>query len=148
MNTQLTPTRSSLLSTFFDTDPFFRKAMSTFHPELLTYQRNHTGANLYENKDGQLVAELAMPGFNKENIDITLDGDELTVRGFEKSETTQSDEQNRYFHRGMSVNEMSRQFSLPYDVNEENVTAQYDNGILTVVMHKADAPQSKRITIS
>lgn len=147
MNNQLT-TRPSFISTFLDTDPFFKQALSTLHPEMLSYQRSSTGANLYENKDGHLVAELAMPGFNKENINITLDGDQLTVSGFEKSETTETDDTNRYFHRGMSVSEMSRSFSLPYDVSEEDVNATYDNGILSVVMQKANQPQSKRITIS
>jgi HSP20 family protein len=148
MNTLQTTSTPSFITSLFDTDPFFKQALTTFHPELTAYRKTSTGANLYENKDGDLVAELAMAGFNKNNIDITLDGDSLIVRGYEKSETNEQDEDNRYFHRGMSVGEMSRSFSLPYDVSEEDVKATYENGILTVLMKKAEQPQSKRIAIS
>jgi HSP20 family protein len=87
-------------------------------------------------KEIRLTAEL--PGMDQKDIDISVTGNRLTIRGEKKSETEQrSGEEGRQFHRiERSSGMFQRSIALPFDIDTNTVSAEYQNGILTVSVPK------------
>ncbi len=100
--------------------------------------------DLYEDKD-KLVVKVEVPGFNKEDIDISLHEGALTISGERKEErvegsrTTRSE---RFYGR------FQRTFTLPRLVNASKVAAAYKDGILTVTLPKAEEAKPRQIEVS
>lgn len=100
--------------------------------------------NIRENeKDYEL--ELAIPGQKKDDFNIEVDKNVLTI-----SMETRSDEESKeenYTRREFSYSSFKRAFTLPETVNEELINASYDNGILKFTLPKREEalPKPKRL---
>lgn len=115
----------NLVNEFFNTG--FPTAKAAFHNPAL---------NVVELEDGYRL-ELAVPGFAKENINIEVDQDILTISG--KLENEQQ-EGEKYTRREFNYTEFKRTFHLPETVDAEAINAQFANGILSVTLGlKAEA---------
>jgi HSP20 family molecular chaperone IbpA len=90
-----------------------------------------------------VVLKLDMPGVAKENVDLTIDKDMLTIVG--KAEPEQSGEP---VYRETYVGDYQRQFTLTADVDPNNVTATMNHGVLTVKIGKAEQVKPKKIKIA
>ena len=101
-------------------------------------------------KELQVTAEL--PGVDEKNIDVTVSGDQLTIRGEKKSEVDEKkDEKGRAFRRvERSYGSFERTMSLPFDIDPDKVQANFKNGVLTLTLPKPLDTQkkSKKIEIS
>jgi HSP20 family protein len=101
-------------------------------------------------KELQVTAEL--PGVDEKNIDVTVSGDQLTIRGEKKSEIDEKkDEKGRAFRRvERSYGSFERTMSLPFDIDPDKVQASFKNGVLTLTLPKPPGVQkkSKKIEIS
>lgn len=90
----------------------------------------------------EVTAEL--PGMEKKDIDITLDGDLLVIKGEKKHET---EEKDRCYHRvERRYGSFYRSVRLPYEVKSEKIDATFKDGILTVKLPKVKADETKKIT--
>lgn len=100
--------------------------------------------DVYE-KEGKIVAEMEAPGYTKDDIKISVDKGELTVT-FEKED--KEEENKKYLHRERkSYSKITRTFYLG-DINEEEVEANFKNGVLIVSAPKAKEIETKKtITI-
>ena len=100
-------------------------------------------ADIYEEKD-ELVIKTELPGVNRENLDITLEGDGLTIKA-EKNEEVNEDvtHHTRERHYGQYF----RSVTLPYPVKDNKVSAIFDNGVLEIRLPKAEEAKAKRIEI-
>ncbi|HXU30501.1 MAG TPA: Hsp20/alpha crystallin family protein [Thermoanaerobaculia bacterium] len=98
-----------------------------------------------ETPDGlSLYAEL--PGLTREDVDITLENNVLTVRGERKFE---KDVKEENFHRiERSYGAFSRSFTLPTNVKSDAVEATFKDGVLTVRIPKAEEAKSRKIAIA
>jgi HSP20 family protein len=104
-------------------------------------------ANIRES-DKDFKVELSAPGFKKEDFKIDVDDSTLTVSS-EKEEKTKEDEKN-FRRREFSYSSFSRSFQLPENIDENNISAKYDNGVLELTVPKKEirAPKpSKHITV-
>lgn len=90
-----------------------------------------------------VILKLDMPGVAKENVDLTIDKDMLTIVG--KADPEASGEP---VYREIYVGDYRRQFTLTADVNPDNITATMANGVLTVKIGKAEEVKPKRIQIA
>lgn len=100
--------------------------------------------DITEQADGlQLIAEL--PGMTKDDIDIELENNVLTIRG-EKREEREEHKGERYLYE-RSFGTFSRSFTLPRTVDPERIQARFANGVLRVHMPKTERAKGKRITI-
>src|ERR671938_2152845 len=100
--------------------------------------------DIYENKD-QIVIEAELPGMNREDFEITVENNVLTLRGerrFEKKE-----ESDNYHRVERAYGSFTRSFTLPQTVSAENATAEYKNGVLRVVLQKREEVKARRIEI-
>ena len=89
--------------------------------------------------------ELEVPGVQMENIDIVLEGRELTVRGSGEEEREEKD--LRYHRRERRATHFRRSLVLPDDVDSEQVQATLDDGILHVTLTKQESRKPRRIEI-
>lgn len=87
-------------------------------------------------KEIRITADL--PGMDQKDIDIAVTGNRLTIRGEKKSETEQrGGEEGRQFHRiERSSGMFQRSMTLPFDIDANAVSAEYQNGVLTVSIAK------------
>jgi HSP20 family protein len=131
------------LSDWFDNDKFF--ADMPFLSET-----NVPAMNVKEN-DGHFEVELAIPGFSKDDIDVTLENDLLHVIAEKKKETSEDDEEG-YTRREFSYNKFERRIKLPSTVDPQNeVKARYEDGILRLDLAKREEAMEepkKRIDIA
>jgi HSP20 family protein len=88
-----------------------------------------------------LVVTADLPGYDKENIDVQLRGDTLHVSAERREERQQEGErgQGRYIRQERRHESVNRSVTLPEQVQEDEVTAEYQNGVLTVRLPKLRA---------
>jgi HSP20 family protein len=104
---------------------------------------NVPAVNIKENeKDFEL--ELAVPGRKKEDFQIEINENVLTIST--ESKTEENVEKDNYTRREFAYASFKRAFTLPETIDEDNIKATYDNGILKFVLpKKAEAlPKPKR----
>ena len=100
--------------------------------------------NVTEGKDNYYVrAEL--PGFEAEDLDISVTGDTLSISGERKLPV--EDEKVRYHRREREAGRFSRIVSLPAQMDTGKVEARCMDGVLTVILPKAEAAKPKQIAV-
>ena len=105
--------------------------------------------NIKESADGFEV-ELAAPGFEKNDFNIELDHDLLTISS-EKKVENETKEGEQFARREFSYQSFSRSFTMPNTADSEKINAKYDNGILRVSIPKKEEAKpkpAKQIAIS
>ena len=92
--------------------------------------------------------EADLPGFDKKDIHLDINGDTLTVSAERHSEHEEKDKKGKYVRCERSYGTYSREFDVS-GVNTEGIKAKYENGVLKLTMpKKADAlPETKRLEI-
>ena len=142
-NSNYFPSFSSLFDDFFNTElsdwrrSNFSSADSTL-PKV----------NVKEEEDS-FVIEVAAPGMEKDDFDIQLDHNQLTISS--EKETEQSEEAEKYTKREFAYSSFQRSFTLPDSANGEKISAKYNNGILTLSIPKREEAKPKptrKISIS
>ncbi|HYO99428.1 MAG TPA: Hsp20/alpha crystallin family protein [Pyrinomonadaceae bacterium] len=101
--------------------------------------------DIYENKD-QIVLEAELPGMNREDFELSIENNVLTLRGERRFE--KKDESDTSHRVERSYGSFTRSFTLPQTVSPENVTAEYKNGVLRVVLQKREEVKARRIEIA
>lgn len=93
---------------------------------------------------GNLEITAELPGVKREDVDVRLEGDMLTIRGEKRQE--HEDKQAHVLER--SYGSFSRSVQLPFQPNPEQVQADFDNGVLKISLPRQDGQErSRRIQI-
>ncbi|MBQ6180804.1 MAG: Hsp20/alpha crystallin family protein [Ruminococcus sp.] len=94
------------------------------------------------------VMESELPGFEKEDIKLDINGSCLVISAEHKTENSEKDDKGNYIRRERSYGSYKRSFDIP-DVDVEKINAEYKNGILTIDLPKKqpEAPVAKRLEI-
>ncbi len=108
--------------------------------------QNWTPAVDIKETESELRLELELPGLKPEDVEITAENGVLTVRGEKRSERKE-DDQGRYHVVERTYGSFMRSFQLPQGIDEDQISAEYDNGVLTLRIPKAALPQPRRIQI-
>ncbi|MFN3640803.1 MAG: Hsp20/alpha crystallin family protein [Flavobacterium sp.] len=97
--------------------------------------------------DTSYVVELAAPGKRKEDFIIELEDSVLTISTETKSEKDEKDNEGRYTRREFSYSSFKRAFTLPDTVNDFEINASYENGVLHITLPKKEEalPRPKRM---
>ena len=111
-----------------------------------TVRSSQPAVNIAE-ADDRFVMEMIIPGFTKEEVSIEIDKDVLTIYAEVQQENEQKAEQ--FTRREFTKRSFKRSFNLPETVNQPEIDAQYQDGILSIALPKKEEalPQPKR-TIS
>ena len=99
-------------------------------------------------KDTAFEVEVAAPGMKKEDFNIELDNDLLTISA--KQKTTEEEQEGKFTRKEFSFTSFKRSFNLPDTVNTAKISATYENGILSLGLPKrkeAQVQPARLITI-
>lgn len=91
-------------------------------------------------KEIQVSAEL--PGMDEKDIDVSLSGNNLVIRGEKKSEKEEKDKQ--YYRKESSYGAFHRSIPLPTEVEEEKIEATFKKGVLKIVLPKSPEARKAR----
>ncbi len=99
-----------------------------------------------EERDQEYVVRVELPGVSREDVDITTRGNNLTIRGEkkQKKETRKSD----YHRMERLYGSFQRSFTLPEDVKNDKIEASFKEGILEIVVPKAEDAKEQPIKIN
>ncbi len=101
--------------------------------------------DVVETKDNVIV-KVSAPGMKPEDIDISVVGDTLTLKGQMKAE--KQFEEGNYIRRERRLGSFQRTLSLPSSVIADRANADFENGILTLTLPKADEAKPKSIKVN
>jgi len=101
--------------------------------------------NISEDKDNIYVDALA-PGLDSSTLNVSVAGDQLTVTG-EKKALPKSVNPELVHRSERSAGQFTRSLSLPFDVESERVRANYENGVLKIVLPKIEAAKPRQIQV-
>lgn len=129
---------SSLIrrNNFFD--DFFTKDLFDFGtPQIAGQARTLPSVNVKE-IDNAFEIEFAAPGMKKEDFQISVDRNVLTVSSESKTENEEKNEEGTYTRREFNYQSFKRSFTLPETVELDKIEAQYTDGILKIEIPKKD----------
>ena len=101
--------------------------------------------DIYEKEDKYIV-KAELPGMKEEDIDVSVVGDTLTIKGERKTEEEVKDED--YYRCERAYGSFMRSISLPSEVEADKIEAKYEDGVLEVSLPKAAEVKPKRVTVS
>jgi HSP20 family protein len=99
--------------------------------------------NIFETKDGYAL-QAEMPGVNKDGLEITLEGNEITITGRRAQETVSGE----VLFRERSAADFRRVFELDPAIDTANISARMDQGILTLTLPKSERVKPRKITVT
>ena len=104
----------------------------------------YPACDVFEDKDAvKIVAEL--PGVKAEQVKLSLENNVLTIRG---EKTQEAEERSERVHRyERSYGSFERAFVLPSTVDGDKISAQYENGVLTILVPKAERARPREIPV-
>jgi HSP20 family protein len=100
--------------------------------------------DVYEEKD-TVVIKAELPGMRKEDIEVNLTGDTLTIKG-EKKEDKEVKEDD-YYRRERSYGSFLRTMALPCEVKSEQIKANFKDGVLEIRLPKTEEARKKSIAV-
>lgn len=128
-------TKPGMLPTVFD--DFFKPWNEWFDSSNLFLGRTMTmpAVNIVENKEDYMVS-LAVPGMKKEDFNIDVDGNMLTISS--EKEERKEEKEDKYTRKEYNYSSFSRSFTLPDEVNKEKIEAKYEDGVLKLMLPKKE----------
>jgi HSP20 family protein len=100
--------------------------------------------DMYES-EGRIKLDVPLPGVKPEEVELTISGNTLTIKGERKAKEEVKDE--HYYRHEMRYGAFTRTVTLPETADMEQPEATFENGVLTVSFSKAATVQPKRIEI-
>lgn len=96
--------------------------------------------------DNQFLITAELPGMKKDDINISLENNRLSISG---ERTFENEEKGKTYHRvETQYGSFSRSFQLPDNISEESITAKYEDGLLNITIDKSEEKVKKQIEIS
>jgi HSP20 family protein len=126
---------------FFAQWPFFRVAWGRTPREGMAWA---PALEMYE-KDNNFVVKAELPGVKKDDVDVSITGDTLTIKGQKKASKEIKDED--YYRCEAHYGSFSRSITLPAAVDAKKIEASYENGILEIHVPKAKEAVPTKVEI-
>lgn len=123
-------------------DPIVNEMMSSMHrrPVYSNCRYNKPAANIIDNEK-DFVIELAVPGMKKDDFNIKLEDDILSISVEPKEDENQ--EAKNYTRREFRYDGFTRSFSLSDNINQDKIKADYKEGVLSLVLPKMEEAKVK-----
>jgi HSP20 family molecular chaperone IbpA len=96
-----------------------------------------------------MYVEAELPGYKKDEVDITLENQTLTISAEHKSEKTEGEEnKGDWLLRERRYSRFLRSFNLPPTVDDQKVDAKLNDGVLTITLNKREETKPRRISVA
>jgi HSP20 family protein len=103
------------------------------------------GVDVREDGD-HLIVEAELPGFRKEEVDLTLENQTLTISAERKVRSEQ--QKGEYLLNERRYNRFQRSFTLPPSIDDRSCDARLEDGILTITLNKREESKPRKIQVS
>jgi HSP20 family protein len=123
----------------------FRDSFSDGREESLTTSTFAPAVDVYEDEHN-VTLKIEVPGVEEKDIDVRVENHTLTVHGERKFEKEEKEENYRRVER--QYGSFTRSFTLPNTVDSENVSANYDKGVLKIKLAKKAEAKPKQIKVN
>jgi HSP20 family protein len=97
-------------------------------------------------RDNTLCVKVDLPGIEPKDVEVMVEGTQLTLRGQRKAEHEESE--NGYGHREVQYGTFIRSFTIPEGVKAEDIHAKYHNGVLELSVPLPASVQPQKVTIA
>ena len=114
-------------------------------PDGKTVYAPNDSVDIYENEAREIVLKAEVPGLRREDIDLTVDNNTLTIKGERRRDD--SVREDRYHRVERAYGAFSRSFTLPNTVDGGRVRAEYRDGVLTIVMPPREEARPRQIQV-
>ncbi len=88
-----------------------------------------------------------LPGLEKDKINITVTGNQLSIEGRRENITQTKDEKTGFYSQERSYGSFARSLPLPGPVDETKIVADYKNGVLTITLPKAPGKEGQKVAV-
>jgi HSP20 family protein len=129
----------SMLADFFSTGSL----MDEF------FNRSFVSKNLFVDvweEDDNFMVKMAMPGVDKDSIEITTTADSVTIKGNAKRTEEKREDKRNYYYRTLESS-FEQTFNLPTRVDSDKALASYEDGVLTLSLPKSEEVKPKKIAL-
>ena len=100
-------------------------------------------------EDGDhFYVEAELPGFKKDDVDITLENQQLTISAERKDEKREQGPKGELLLHERRYNRFVRSFTLPPTVDEQTVNAKLQDGVLLITLNKREETKPRKISVS
>lgn len=139
--TGLVPTFKSWMEDFWGAD-------NVFADDFFRWRKNWMPAVNIKDEKKSFEIEVAAPGLKKDDFDVKVENGMLTISA--KREETKEEEETDYTRKEFSYRSFERSFALPENVDPENISAKYTDGVLKLSLKKIAIKEepTKKIKIS
>ncbi len=96
--------------------------------------------------DEDIIVKATVPGIKPENLEVTTVGDTVTIKGA-VSEEEESEKEGKVIYRERRQGSFCRSFTLPTNIQSDKAAAEFENGVLTLTLPKAEEHRPKAIKI-
>jgi len=127
---------------FFDD---MKENLQSFFEDFPTWSGSGPAVDVREEATRYLV-EAELPGMTEKDIEVKLDGNVLSISSKKKEE--KEEKREGYLRRERRSAAFHRSFSLPSDVKQDGVDAEFKNGLLTVELRKTEASKPRTIDMT
>ncbi len=122
----------------------FEDAISRYVSEPAANRPWSPAVDIYETEN-ELVLKADLPDVSQKDIDVRVENQTLTITGQRKFE---QDQDSKGFHRiERSYGSFMRSFAVPNTFDTDHISAQYQNGVLTVTLPKKEAAKPRQIKV-
>ena len=118
-----------------------------FHPSRFVSLWGETATvllDVFQTEDA-VVVKASLPGIRPEDVDVTISGDTLTIKGETKTEDNVKSED--YYHQERRYGTFFRSVVLPAGLQSDKADAQFENGVLTLTIPKAPEAKPRQIRV-
>ncbi len=123
----------------------FDTSMSGRNKEEAAMVNWYPAVDVYEDQE-RVVISAELPGIDPKNVELNIEGDVLTLKGERKFEHEENKE--NYLRVERAYGTFMRSFTLPDYVDKDNISAEYEKGILKITLPKKPETKPKKVQIS
>jgi HSP20 family protein len=124
-------------------DQVFDAFAGSGSPRMAWRLRGFPAVNVWEDAEC-LYAEAELPGITTDDIEVHVQGDELSIKGSRKAVY---DDESVYHRRERGTGDFARYLTLPVEINASKVDATLNNGVLLVTLPKAASARPRQIAV-
>jgi len=135
VKSKTSPSLSSMMEDFWRPDRFFSRSFPEAFFNAPFFSREFLPAVNVRETRHHYELEFAVPGFKKDDFKVETENGVLTISA--EREDKKNDDKENYTRQEFSYASFTRTFNLPDDVIEDNIIANYHNGVLTLELKKS-----------
>jgi HSP20 family protein len=102
--------------------------------------------DMYEEGDNVIV-KVKAPGFKEDQIEITIEGGSVCITGKAEAEEEEKDKKRKYYRKEFRSQSFTRRVDLPVQVKADKADADFENGVLTLTLPKAEEAKPKTVKV-